>query len=206
MSVCNDVWFRVVMPKCGLRELLVLRGVNWKFYEAATDVIDKSVSAEDIYGHCSPEFIIKFDEDKTSKAYFILLHRLGRIEPQLIEYIIDELGESAATSIIRNQKLDSEQLRLFIERCRYRFSPEIMHEINFCQHITPGQLNEFQDVMAYTTIHQQKHLHPYLHKLRKSCEECEFYTKWQHITTHHNIEIYIPTILLTICAIRILFR
>ena len=191
----NDVWFWKIMPMCGLKELLLLRGMNHRFCKEATDLILQKKLSE-ICAHCSPTFIIQF-MPLIDITQHIVKYRKGRIEPELFDYIIHYISEKYIREIIYSQKLNTEQLRKILTRRQLMTISSIaIHEINYHQYLPPELLFEFQEVMAYSSIHNQKHLHSHLIKLQETCNECRLFTKWVLITRNNPLEIYVPVAVL----------
>jgi hypothetical protein len=179
--IANDVWFNTILPKCELKELLSLRGLNKTFREKATEFILQK-KAREIYAHCSPKFIISYvSAHIVDVSYFTVKHRLGRIEPELLKFIINELTETEARKIICTQRIEPDELHTFMLLCRSCFSTDTMHDINNHQTISPELLMEFQDIIPYETIHKQPHLSTHLRKLRKQYAICNIRTKWDKL-------------------------
>ncbi len=191
----NDVWFWKIMPMCGLKELLLLRGINRRFLKEATDLILQKDLSE-ICAHCSPTFIIQ-SIYLLDVAQYIVKYRKGRIEPELFDFTIHYISEKDICDIIYSQKLNTEQLRKILTRRQLlTISSIAIHEINYHQYLPPELLFEFQEVMVYSSIHNQKHLHSHLIKLQETCNECRLFTQWGLITRNNPLEIYIPVAVL----------
>lgn len=196
----NDVWFRVIIPKCELRELLVLRGVNKRFYETATEVIIEKSGPYD-YVHLSEEFIFACKDRLQLINVHLYFWRRKNVSQIFLNFILLNFHYNyfwnecywhsyfhVVQSCILRYELDEKNLEIVINfyiDMDYKYF-RAWKQIFENQHITPKLLNKyFMRLPSYEFIYYQTHLYMqlkniamYNRRIRRKVPFEKFYTSY----------------------------
>ena len=173
----NDVWFGKIMRMCELKELLVLRGVNRRFCEEATEIILQKEES-DIVEHLSEEFIFAFKDRLKLINVYLCFCRRKNVSQKFLNFILLNFHYNyfwnecywhsyfhVIQDCILHYELDEKNLEIVINfyiDMDYK-NIRAWKQIFENQHITPKLLNKyFMRLSSYEYIYYQPHLYKQL--------------------------------------------
>ncbi len=193
----NDVWFGKIMRMCELKELLVLRGVNRRFCEEATEIILQKEELH-IAEHLSEEFILKFKDRLTLINVYLCFSRRKNVSQKFLNFILLNFHYNyfwnecywhnyyhVVQDCLNHFTLNEENLEIVLNFYIDMNYIYMAHLYRF-QHITPKLLNKyFMRLPSYKFIYYQTHLYMqlkniamYNRRIRRKVPFENFYTSY----------------------------